>query len=160
MNRRVQLRRAKAPPTQEYLTRRWWSETLLGATWLGAASLEEYAVAWWMERNNIPYRYLQPYPGFKTRAFRVDFQIYRGPAPIVFEVQGDKWHAGLLEIAQDRVRMLYILRRAKPRPIWVDIWGHAITEYRGFATPTYAQFDAVMRAAALGQQKSTATGFR
>lgn len=120
----------------------------MGLNWLGNASLEEYAVGLWFEQNNVTYIYQAPLDVMGNDIF-IDFLLVGNGQNIAIEVQGDKWHAGLDQIADDRLRMLRAIE-VRPTLNIVEVWGHSIVEEPGWFTPTDAHFNRVMQAAIQG----------
>ena len=118
-------------------------QELLGAVWLGNATLDEYEVASWLEENDVKYIYLAAFGGFRDN-FQVDFLITHTAPTLVLEVQGDKWHLGQAQRALDRARTIYIESQGA---VVVEIWGHDIMKYPGYPMPTDESFDRVMREA-------------
>jgi hypothetical protein len=138
-------------PGDTPLTRDFWTRLLIGAEWLGNATLEEYAVGWWLEEQNIKYMFQANYGAF-GRDIYADYQImYTAPA-LIWEVQGDKWHGGHEQRIRDRVRASLI--EAQGARV-IEIWGHDITDgYPGWNVPTYDQFDSILKSALRYHERS------
>lgn len=135
--------------TLREMTRRTWN-----LDWLGSSvTLEEYAVALYLEQHDVQYVYQQPYDGWRDD-LRVDFKILDRGFPLVLEVLGDHWHQGLERIQEDRLRRLLIME-IEPTGVFVEVWGHDICGgYSGHEPPTDAEFERIMEAALEGIQLS------
>lgn len=113
-----------------------------GYAWLGNATLEEYAVASWLEDHHVQYQYQAFFGGFRDD-LRADFLILRTAPPLILEVQGDKWHRGYEQRVLDRLRAISLEMQGA---FVVEIWGHDIVGgYPGWPTPTDESFNRVMR---------------
>lgn len=117
---------------------------------VGNASDEEYLVALWLEQNNVQYIYQALYQGYRT-AVRADFLILHVGVSLIFEVQGDHFHEGIIEVEYDRQRRL---RLEEQGATVIELWGHDIVKYDGYPMPTDESFDAMMKAAMVGIQVS------
>jgi very-short-patch-repair endonuclease len=137
-------------------TRRYVFQQLLGAKFLGRATLEEYAAAVWMLQNDVSYVFQATLGGFR-RASTADFLILNRMPNMVLEINGDRFHARSDQIAKDRQRAQLLHAEGY---FVVNVWGNAILGYNEAQAPTEAQFDRVMEAAMRGRELSTPWGVR
>jgi very-short-patch-repair endonuclease len=126
-----------------------------GFSWLGNASLEEYAVGAWLEANSFKglYIYQGTFGGYR-RKIRTDFLMLTGRS-LCIEVQGDHFHQGAADVVADRLRRILLQEQGA---LVVEVWGHDIVYYDGYETPTDESFDEMMTAAVEGIQTSYRNG--
>jgi very-short-patch-repair endonuclease len=137
-------------------TRRYVYQQLLGAKFLGRATLEEYAAAVWMLQNDVSYVFQAKLGGFR-RASTADFLILNKMPNMVLEINGDRFHARNDQIAADRQRAQLLHSEGY---FVVNVWGSAIVGYNEQQAPTEQLFDEVMEAAMRGRELSTPYGVR